>query len=223
MNFIPTELQLKVINHLYGHARVLAIAGSGKTTTMVFRIKNLIENHNVSPKLIRVLMFNNSASKDFMKKAKENIKGDLPFITTFHSFCFQFIEDFKKSFKLPNFEFWTDENEYQIDRLLNKIIADLEKHNIIEKNKIELDKVKNSISLWKGSLIVPDEAGHKLGNDFVEVYKEFEKHRNNLNAITYDDFIPTTINILQKNKQILDKWTNKTEFLIVDEYQDVNY
>jgi len=222
MDFKPTELQKKVIDHLYGHARVLAIAGSGKTTTMVYRIKNLIENHNVNPKSIRVLMFNKSASEDFTKKAIKYINSNLPYISTFHSFGFQFIENYIKEMKLNKYKYWIKENEYEIDRLLNRIISELERKNIIEKNKVELDKIKTSISLWKGSLIEPDEAGHKLGNDFVEVYKEFEKQRNNENALTYDDFIPLTINILQKNKSLYEKWSNKIEFLIIDEYQDVN-
>jgi len=86
MDFSPTEQQVKVINHLNGHARVLAIAGSGKTTTMVYRIKNLIENHNVDPKSIRVMMFNRSASEDFKRKTQNVLKSkDLPYISTFHS------------------------------------------------------------------------------------------------------------------------------------------
>jgi len=50
MNFNPTEQQKKVISHYLGHARVLAIAGSGKTTTMVYRIKKLIVEYGVNPK-----------------------------------------------------------------------------------------------------------------------------------------------------------------------------
>jgi superfamily I DNA/RNA helicase len=86
MTFNPTEYQKKVISHHLGHARVLAIAGSGKTTTMVYRIKKLIEEREVNPKKIRVLMFNTAASDDFKKKSREILNGGLPYISTFHSF-----------------------------------------------------------------------------------------------------------------------------------------
>jgi DNA helicase-2/ATP-dependent DNA helicase PcrA len=224
MDFSPTEQQVKVINHLNGHARVLAIAGSGKTTTMVYRIKNLIENHNVDPKSIRVMMFNRSASEDFKRKTQNVLKSkDLPYISTFHSFAFQFIEQIIKDGNLNKFVYWIDEHEYEAEKLLTKIIKELEKKEIIEKNKVDLEKIKTSISLWKGSLITPENAGHKYSNDYVTVYKEFEIKRNELNALTYDDFIPLTVAILLNNNYYFEKWSNKTEHLIVDEYQDVNF
>lgn len=224
MSFNPTEQQLKVVSHINGHARVLAIAGSGKTTTMVFRIENLIENHNINPKAIRVMMFNRTASDDFKKKMREKTKlKSFPYVSTFHSFAYLFIEQVINDGYINKFVYWIDENEYEMDKLLNQIINEFEKKEIIEKNKVELDEIKTSISLWKGSLISPENAGHKYSDDYVTVYKEFEKRRNEQNALTYDDFIPLTVSILKNNKFYFDKWSNKLEHLIVDEYQDVNY
>lgn len=225
MSFQPTEQQIKVINHINGHARVLAIAGSGKTTTMVYRIKDLIKKHNVSPKSIRVMMFNRTASVDFKKKT-EKVLGNqqLPHISTFHSFSKNFIDQAIKDKNLHRFsEYWIEEDEYKIDILLHTIIKQFEKEEIIEKDKVEIDEIKMSISLWKGSLIRPENAGHKYNDDYVVVYKEFEKRRSEQNALTYDDFIPLTVKILEENKFYFDKWSNKLDHLIVDEYQDVNY
>lgn len=220
--FIPTEQQKKVIAHIEGHARVLAIAGSGKTTTMVYRIKNLIENHNVNPKKIRVLMFNKAASDDFIKRSKNVLKSEIPYINTFHSFAYNFIENAIKEGHLPKYNYWIREQEFEIGILIKKIIRELEKGDLIEKNKIELDEVEKSISLWKGSLISPENAGHKYNNDIVKVYKEFEKQRCEKNALTFDDFIPLTVSLLSHNSKYKEEWTNRVKHLIVDEYQDVN-
>src|SRR5690606_21505582 len=145
------------------------------------------------------------------------------YVSTFHSFAYLFIEQVINDGYINKFVYWINENEYEMDKLLNQIINEFEKKEIIEKNKVELDEIKTSISLWKGSLISPENAGHKYSDDYVTVYKEFEKRRNEQNALTYDDFIPLTVSILKNNKFYFDKWSNKLEHLIVDEYQDVNY
>lgn len=223
MSYNPTEEQIKVINHVNGHARVLAVAGSGKTTTMVYRIKNLIEKHNINPKSIRVLMFNRSASEDFKSKASENIKGVLPYISTFHAFAFQFIQMARKEGRIHEFVLWENEFEFEKDILLHKVIEDLAKKSIIDLSKVDVDEARASISLWKASLIRPENAGHKFYPGYIDIYKEFEDRRNKANALTFDDFIPITIETLESNGDYMSKWSNKLEHLIVDEYQDVNY
>lgn len=222
MNFKPTEQQKKVISHHLGHARVLAIAGSGKTTTMVHRIKKLISEHGVNPKKIRVLMFNSDASTDFKKKIKKVLDGTLPYISTFHSFSYQFIENAIQKGMLPKYDYWIAEHEFEIDKLIHKIIADLESKEKIEKGKVELDEVRTSISLWKGSLIKPENAGHIFNNDIVAVFKEFEKRRTEQNILTFDDFIPLTIELLSTNISCKQQWLNRIEHFIIDEYQDIN-
>lgn len=221
--FIPNENQKKVIFHFEGHARVLAIAGSGKTTTMVYRIKNLVEKCGVNPKKIRVLMFNSEASKDFIRKMNDaNVKG-VEYISTFHAFSYRFIQTAMNEGDIPKHVFWTGESEFEIDKLLNKIIRDLENNKAIEKNKVELEDVSTAISLWKGSLISPENAGHYYNEDNVIVYKEFERLRKEANALTFDDFIPITVKLLSENEKYKQKWLNKIEHLIVDEYQDINF
>lgn len=121
MEFNPTEEQIKVIQHVDGHARVLAIAGSGKTTTMIYRIKNLVEQHKVNPKSIRVLMFNRKAADDFKNKSAAILPGR-PYISTFHSFSYQFIETVIADGNMPKMLFWTDDDGYQVNNLLNKTL-----------------------------------------------------------------------------------------------------
>src|SRR5690606_11330970 len=133
-----------------------------------------------------VLMFNSAAASDFTIKARKRINGTLPYISTFHSFSYQFIENATQKQILPKYDYWIAERDFEIDKLIHKIIYELESKDEIEKGKVELDEVRTSISLWKGSLIKPENAGHKFNSGIVAIYKEFEKRRAEQNILTFD-------------------------------------
>ena len=86
-----TDEQLQVINHPDGaHAKVLSVAGSGKTTTMAYRIKHLLEEKQIGPRQIQVLMFNNLAKDQFVEKLSDAgmLQGQMPPVNTFHSYAY---------------------------------------------------------------------------------------------------------------------------------------
>ena len=102
MPFTPimklTDEQQAIVEHEGGHARVLAVAGSGKTFTMGRRIAYLIQEKKVTPRRIRVLMFNRLAKEQFVERLMKLgfAKRNLPYVSTFHSFAYQFVEYLKK-------------------------------------------------------------------------------------------------------------------------------
>ena len=99
-----TPEQQAVVHHPFGkHARVLAVAGSGKTTTMAHRIDFLVREKQVNPARIRVLMFNRLARRQFKEKLADiGIPDNLhPQVHTFHSFSYQFIGEMIASGLLP--------------------------------------------------------------------------------------------------------------------------
>jgi DNA helicase-2/ATP-dependent DNA helicase PcrA len=223
MPFIPTTEQQRVIEHYQGHARVLAVAGSGKTTTMVHRIKHLIDVHKVDPKKIRVLMFNTFASDQFKEKVKENIVTVAhPYISTFHSFSFQFIQKAIKDGVLQPLNLWIGDEYERYPLALKRVIVNLEQSKKIKQNSADLEDALKAIGLWKGALIPPDRAGHRYNDNLPIVYKAYEAHRAKVKALTFDDFIPTALRLLFENPEMRKQWSNRIEHLIVDEYQDVN-
>lgn len=221
-NYKPTNQQQNVINYVNGHARVLAVAGSGKTSTMVHRIINLISNHHVNPNKIYVLMFNAAARKDFTSKYKSETSLPAPSIQTFHSFSFKVLNlAIAKNF-LPKLNFWIMEEEINIDNVIRNIIKRLEDSYEIVDKQVELEEAKQAISWWKNSLVSPDEAGHYFDEIFVKIYKMFEEIRLHENAITFDDFVPYVIKLVEKHPEVRQAIADKAEHIIVDEYQDVN-
>ena len=75
--------QIKVIEHDGGHAVVSAVAGSGKTETLVGRVRQLLKEH--TPAQIAVVMFNRDARESFQKRCQQAIAGPAPEIRTFNS------------------------------------------------------------------------------------------------------------------------------------------
>jgi len=222
-----TEEQQAVIHHPIGkHARVLAVAGSGKSYTMACRIQHLVQECNVTPHAIRVLMFNRLARQQFHTHLDLTGLPDSmqPEVHTFHSFSFQIINTMVRIGVLPGLtQFWTGEKEELIWLTAKRAIESLERQHRIPPNSIETEDALNAISLWKGALLTPERAGSWSMPNMHLVYEEFDRMRLEKSALTFDDFIPLAIDILETNTNARKRWCGPVEYLIVDEYQDVNY
>ena len=222
-----TPEQLQVVQHPLGtHARVLAVAGSGKSTTMAHRIKHLVLDHGVSPATIQVLMFNSLARKQFILQLD---KIDLPenrqpVVHTFHSFSFNLINQMVKIGVLPSTtQFWLADKTELIWLTVKRAITNLEREKVILPESINPEDALQAIGLWKGALIPPHRAGSYNSPLLPLVYAEFEQLRLSESAMTFDDFIPAAIEILEHNPLVFQRFCGELQHLIVDEYQDVNY
>lgn len=222
-----TKEQEAVVSHPIGkHAKILAVAGSGKTSALVHRIKYLVSDKQVNPTCIQVLMFNKLARKQFNERMLEaGIPPTLqPKVDTFHSYSYGFVQNLMTSGKLAgNWDFWVEDKEEKSRMTLNKVIASLEKAHVFPVGSVDGEEAYQAIQLWKGSLIPPPRAGYR-GNDFMpRVYDAYERERIKLHALTYDDFIPIVVTYLERSQELLQQYAGKLQHLIVDEYQDVNY
>ena len=222
-----TSEQEAVVRHPLGrHARVLAVAGSGKTTTMAYRIKYLIEERAVAPNSIRVLMFNRLARVQFQERLADiGIPAAYqPPVDTFHSFSYRLIRQMMDAGVIPaSTEFWINGRGEQIWLYTNIAITNLERSRRIPPGVIDPEEATQAISLWKGSLIPPSRAGYR-GNPYLPlVYEEYERLRVRKNAITFDDFIPMAVGVLEHERSVNEEWCNRVEHVILDEYQDINH
>lgn len=222
-----TPEQQEVVHHPLGeHARVLAVAGSGKSTTMAHRIKHLVLAHGISPASIQVLMFNTLARKQFISHLD---KIDLPenrqpSVDTFHSYSFHLITQMVKTGVLPaTTQFWLADKTELIWLTIKRAITNLEKAKRILPECIDPEDAIHAIGLWKGALIPPGRAGSYNSPYLPLVYEAFEQLRLAENAMTFDDFVPTAIDILEHNPAIYQRFCGSLRYLIIDEYQDINY
>jgi len=225
--YILTDEQQAVIHHPVGvHARVLAVAGSGKSFTMACRIRYLVEHCQAAPHAIRVLMFNRLARQQFQVHLKRTGLPEtlLPEVHTFHSFSFQVIRTMVRMGVLPGLtQFWAGDKEELCWLTARRAIENLERQGLIKLASIEPEDALQAISLYKGALLPPERAGSWSSPQMPLVYGEFERLRLEKSALTFDDFIPLAIDILESNAQARRRWCGPVEYLIVDEYQDVNH
>lgn len=223
---LTTEQEAIVHHPLHQHARVLAVAGSGKTTTMVHRVRHLVYDLKQDAGAIRVIMFNRLARQDFEKKLATLIPetSKRPKVLTFHSLAYSLWSSAKKrGVVAPEKELWIGGKEELARIWMGRAMDSLVREGIIETAPTDPQTALDFVGLWKASLIPPERAGHRTNPDMVYVYRRFEEYREQQGALTFDDFIPKALALLDSHPDLRRLWTDRLDHLIVDEYQDVNY
>ncbi|MCL1925212.1 MAG: UvrD-helicase domain-containing protein [Defluviitaleaceae bacterium] len=203
---------------------LLAGAGSGKTGVITHRIAHLIEK-GVAPWKILAVTFTNKAAKEMKERVETLIGtgGKKPTISTFHSLCSRILrahisnlEGFDSNFAIYD----TSDAE----KVIKEVIRDL---NLSEK-MYPYRTVQSKISNLKDSLIYPEDYEKNTETEFREkkiasIYAEYQKRLTLNNALDFDDLLFKTIEIFQKNKEILANYQNLYEYIMIDEYQDTNH
>lgn len=223
-----TTEQRKIVCHpLNRHARIMAVAGSGKTFTMVYRIKYLIEQCGIQPRSVCVLMFNAWAREQFKARLEKVIPDSSlrpTSIHTFHSFSYSVLKEASKGgLGKDGEEEWTEDKQERSYIWMHRAIDALVNRGEIDQHSVMVDDAMTCVGLWKGALIPPNRAGHRTNPAMPKVYAEYEYLRVQEHATTYDDYVPDAVHLLEGNSELGRKFRNRFRVVIVDEYQDVNY
>lgn len=217
--------QKKAISHVKGPALVLAVPGAGKTTVLIHRTANLILNHNIAPENILSITFSKASARD-MKERFNKLYGDIVkapvHFSTIHSFSFSLVREYayKNNIRYTLIE---DANKQpnKID-LIKKIYFSINKDYITEE---KLETLINSIGYIKNMLITPEEflADNKIDiKNFREIFNIYENYKKKNGLIDFDDMLTLTLDILKKDRYLLDKYRNKYKYIQVDEGQDTS-
>ena len=205
-----------------GPCLVIAGAGSGKTKVLTHKIAYDIAN-GVKPWNILAITFTNKAANE-MKERIEKLIGDAAkdlWMGTFHSICVRILRKYidRIGFKSDFVIFDTSDQRTLIKECLKALKVD---------DKIFTDRaVLAEISNGKNEMLEPKAYGVKYAGDFrkekiAEIYELYQKKLKENNAIDFDDIINFTIRILSENPDVLDYYTEKFKYVLVDEYQDTN-
>jgi len=217
--------QKMAISHVNGPALVLAVPGAGKTTVIIHRTVNLILKHNVSPDRILSITFSKASARDMKERFNRLYKNtfSLPVhFSTIHSFCYSLIKEyaFKNNIKYTLIE--DMEKELNKINIIKSIYHSLN-HAIITEEKLE--NLINYISYIKNMLITPEEFLSEFKTDirnFKEIFYEYENYKKINRLLDFDDMLTLSIDILNMDKHLLNKYRNKYEYIQVDEGQDVS-
>jgi len=207
-----------------GPAIIIAGPGSGKTRTLTHKIAYLIKEKGVSSNRILAVTFTNKAAKELKIRVKEllNDEEQMPsWVGTFHSICSRIlrIESSKVNLE-PNFVI------YDTDDSL-KIIKDVITEMGISIKDLVPKAVHSSISRAKSELINPkDYTARASGNYFFErvskIYPVYQKKLIENNALDFDDLLLTTVELFERDADVLKKYQSMFSNILIDEYQDTN-
>jgi DNA helicase-2/ATP-dependent DNA helicase PcrA len=209
--------------HTDGPLLILAGAGSGKTSTMTHRIAYLIKEEGIAPYNILAVTFTNKAAKEMRDRVEELIGGGINmWILTFHSACLRIL---RKHAEAAGYK--ADFVVY--DPTDQKVVIKncLKEHNIDEK-KYSPQYVLSIISDCKEKGISPSKYAEINGVDFkskiiLDLYSAYEAVLKKNNAMDFDDLILRTVQLFEKNDDILAYYQDKFKYIMVDEYQDTNF
>ena len=217
------DKQYEAVVNTEGPCLVIAGAGSGKTKVLTHKIAYLIGEKDVKPWDIIAITFTNKAANE-MKERIAGLVGDSAkdiWMGTFHSICVRILRRFidRIGFDTSFIIFDTSDQRTLVKNCLKDLAID---------DKMFTDRaVLSEISNAKNDMLEPSSYQAKAMGDFrkekiAEVYELYQKRLKENNAIDFDDIINYAIKILLENPDILEYYSNKFKYVLVDEYQDTN-
>ena len=236
-----TDQQMAIVQHTTGPALVFAVAGSGKTTSMVQRIKHLVERRVVPAEQILATSFNNSAVRDIVAQLKAaGVKGKIN-CRTLHALGYHVVYLAAQKGYLN--KIWLrrqrQDPENLGSRLIGQVLSRMAQEDGCDVNDLNIDRedLKNQISIWKANLVYPGASNLNLppaARKFVETarhdhepylraYRNYEELRIAEKIITFDDMLMLGWELLIRHPDILKGLQQNCRMVMVDEFQDLNF
>ncbi len=220
--------QLSAVKTTKGSLLILAGAGSGKTKVLTTRIAYMIKN-GINPRKILAVTFTNKAAKE-MKERLSSILGEdivkYMWVGTFHSICGRILRQdldkyvFESGKKLDkNFTIYDEQDSLAV------IKQSIKKLNLDEKMyqpKLIKSIISNSKNKMQDAYTFATYARDFKSQRISQIYDDYESTLNNNNAIDFDDMLMLCVKLLDQNPDVREKYYNRFEHVLVDEFQDTN-
>lgn len=215
--------QAEAVINTEGPMLIMAGAGSGKTKVLTCRVANLLQK-GVRPYRILAITFTNKAAAE-MRERVNNMSGPAAkdvWLFTFHAFCARFLR--MEIDKLPgyggNFAIY-DTTDSQ--NLIKQILKEMN----LDDKRFQPSGILSRISNAKNALQDADAFARQAG-DFYEqkvadIYSRYQQKLQLNNALDFDDLLMLSIRLLQENQEVREKYQDRFDYLLVDEYQDTNH
>ena len=216
------DRQLQAVTTKNQYVRVIAGAGSGKTRVLTTRILYLIDQWGIPSENILAITFTNKAAKEMKDRIEKMVddNGNSSFISTIHSFCLYFLRREIKVLDYPSNFSVIDADDQKL------IIKEAIKQYDIENTKGEINNILNYISNNKAAgvdcLAALDMANNDKYTMYAKAYQYYMDRCKQQYYLDFDDLLLFTNRILKTKSQIKEKWQKKYQFILVDEFQDID-
>lgn len=215
--------QAEAVINTEGPMLIMAGAGSGKTKVLTCRVANLLQK-GVRPYRILAITFTNKAASE-MRERVNNMSGPAAkdvWLFTFHAFCARFLR--MEIDKLPgyggNFAIYdTADSQNLIKQILKEMNLD---DKCFQPSGI-LSRISNAKNALQDAAAFARQAGDFYEQKVADIYSRYEQKLQLNNALDFDDLLMLSIKLLQENKEVREKYQDRFDYLLVDEYQDTNH
>ena len=205
-----------------GPVLVVAGAGSGKTRVLTYRIAHLVRDLGVSPYEILAITFTNKAAGE-MKERVARLVGPVAnrmWVSTFHSACVRILrQEIHRLGYRSSFSIYDDADS---TRLITMVIKDLD----LDPKRFPPRQMKAAISKAKNELIDYETYASQDSGFYHEkvsdIFRLYQQRLVEASAVDFDDILTLTVEILQAFPEVLERWQNRFQYILVDEYQDTN-
>ncbi len=207
--------QRQAVEHTGSPLLIVAGPGAGKTRTLTYRIAHLIKERTVSAEHILGITFTNRAARE-MRERLQSLSdiAQIPMIATFHSLCFDMLK------ACGNAEYSViDEDEQKA--LIKEAVRQVGKSV-----KLKSDRLLNLISTAKQNFLAPDDDLNSIAGEnaplLSQIYRTYQEILADEKVYDYDDLIFNAVRLLESDDKIREKYSERFQHILVDEYQDVN-
>lgn len=212
------QVQQQAVLHQEGPMLVLAGPGSGKTMVITERTKHLIRGHKVREDNILVITFTKAAANEMKERFLKSMGTDHTKVSfgTFHAVFFMIL---KYAYNLSSSNVIGEEDRFQcIKEIIHRL--DLE----YEDEKEFISELLGEISMVKGNRMdLSNYYSISCGNDiFRDIYNQYNEKLKKVHRIDFDDMLLLCYELLTQREDILNQWRNKFQYILIDEFQDIN-
>lgn len=216
------DKQKEAVLYNDGPLLIIAGAGAGKTKTLTSKIAYIIDEHLATPYNILAITFTNKAAKE-MRDRLYLLIGDEARklqVSTFHSFGLKLLrENYELLGYDRNFVIMDSDDSLTV---VKKIIKDLDYDPKVYNPKA----IRNKISSCKNELISAKAYERYAVSDYEQViqkvYEKYEKKLQQNNSVDFDDLLILPIKLFREYQDVLEKYQNLYQYVLIDEYQDTN-
>ncbi|MHC8463964.1 DNA helicase PcrA [Weissella tructae] len=217
------ERQAEAVSTTEGPLMIMAGAGSGKTRVLTHRVAHLIQDLDVMPWRILAITFTNKAAREMKERIGTLVSqndADAVWVSTFHALAVRILRrdidrlGYKRDFTI------VDASAQK--SLVKRILKDMN----VDTDKYDPRSVQGAISNAKNALLTPklyaEQASGPFEDIVAKVYKEYQHQLSLAQSVDFDDLIMLTIDLLEKEPEVLNFYQEKFLYVHVDEYQDTN-
>ena len=217
------DVQRAAVEYTDGPCLIFAGAGSGKTRVLTHRIAYLLDEKYVAPWHILAVTFTNKAAGEMKERLREMV-GDPArdlWVGTFHAMCVRILRRDGQAIGIARGFTIMDATDQRA--IVREVLHDLD----FDERQIAPGAALAEISKAKNQLWSPDQYEEQTtsisGERFAQVYRDYERRLGESNGLDFDDLIMKTIQLLEQDDTSRAHYQQKFRYVLVDEYQDVNY